>query len=317
LVALGLFLALTIAPAARAQAFDPQTVPANAKYVLHVNAEAILASPLWEMAKSYLDQNADYQTKRVEIERVAGMRLPEDIHSVTVYGLGFTDKDAVVILDAAMNQQQLRNMLQMNPDYKSTAHGDHEILTWTDKGKINYGAFYGGTKAIIAGSPENVGVAMDILDGKGETFKNPTTLPPNAKGAGVMLFVAADAFDLLKAKEPQNPIAGLVLSVAGTVAHEDGALVARVNLQAKDPQAAEQMRSSIEGLKSFITMLAGNQQAQPGTKLGAEALQKLQASVNQSSVALTWSMPMADIKTMVDKVQALRQGAPAATNPQP
>ena len=106
------------------------------------------------------------KAKLQELEMATGMVFPQDLHSVTVYGLGFEEPDGVIVVKAKANQQQLLGMLQMNASYASFAHGDHEVISWEDKGKLMHGSFFSADTIIMAQSQENVEKAIDALAAK-------------------------------------------------------------------------------------------------------------------------------------------------------
>ena len=43
------------------------------------------------------------------------------------------------LIKAKTNQEQLLGGLQMSPSYSNFTHKSHDIISWDDKGKVNYG----------------------------------------------------------------------------------------------------------------------------------------------------------------------------------
>ena len=137
-------LALYLPALCLAGALPAKQIPADAKWVLHLDMDAVAKSALWPAIQEKIDATPGAAAKLAEVETFAGMNLPEDLHSISLYGLSFEDDDAVVLLQAKANQQQLLNALQFNPAYTNEKYAGHEILSWDDKGKTKYGGFFGG-----------------------------------------------------------------------------------------------------------------------------------------------------------------------------
>ena len=137
-----LVMTLIAAATAMADPFDAKTVPADAKWVVHIDVDAIAKSSFWPLIEQRINANPNAQAGIQKAEMITGANLPQDLHSITLYGLGFNEADGVILANANVNQQQLLVMLQGNPSFVSFPHGQHEILSWEDKGKTMHGAFF-------------------------------------------------------------------------------------------------------------------------------------------------------------------------------
>lgn len=299
------------ATTAIADPFDAKAVPADAKWVLHVDVEALAKSSFWPIIEQKINADANLQAGLQQFEMIASMSLPQDLHSVTVYGLGFNEPDGVILFRARANQQQLTTLLQQNPSFTSIPHGNYEVLSWEDKGKIMHGAFFGTDRVIIGQSQDNVERAIDILDGKGDSFKADSVM---TQPAGVIAAVSSDAIAELAKKPDQknNPILPYISSAAISLAEQDQNVLIKAVFGAPDATKATQLKTSADGLKALGMMLANGENADPKLKLIAPLLPPLEISSQGSNVMINWSMPFTQVKAFAEQVQAARAAnAPA------
>ena len=86
LIAATLFTSMLIPIAGRADAFDPKQVPAQAKWVLHVDMDAARDTKSFDLIRQNILSSAAAQAKINQIDTITGMRFPEDVRDITLYG---------------------------------------------------------------------------------------------------------------------------------------------------------------------------------------------------------------------------------------
>ncbi len=292
---------------AMADPFDAKIVPADAKWIIHIDVDAVAKSAFWPMVEQRINGNPNTQAGVQKFEMIAGMTLPHDLHSVTLYGLGFNESEGIVVAKANANQQQLLALLQMNPSFNSVTHGEHEIVSWEDKGKTMHGAFFATDRVVISQTQENVEKALDLLDGKGDALKADSVLAQPA-GAGVLAGIASDAVAEL-AKKPENknnPVFANITSAWITISEQNQNVTLKGTFGAADPTKAQQLKTSAEGLRALGMMLATNESADPKLKMIAPLLPPLEITSQGSNVMVNWTFPFAQIKTLAEQIQAAR-----------
>jgi len=293
--------------AAKADPFDVKIVPTGAKWVVHIDVDAIAKSSFWPLIEAKINADPNVQGGLQQFEMVSGMVLPQDVHAVTLYGLGFEGPDFVIVVKAHANQQQLLNLLQTSPSFTSVTHGEHEIVSWEDKGKIMYGAFFSTDRAVIAQAQENVEKALDTMDGKGEALKAGSVMA-QPTGTGVLAGVASDAVAEL-AKKPENknnPVFVNLTSGWITVAEQTGNITAKGSFGTADAAKAQQLKTAADGLKALGMMLAGNENADPKLKMIAPLLPPLEITSQGTSVMINLTVPFTQLKTLIDEMQAAK-----------
>ena len=306
--------ALLVASVTLAESFEPKSVPADAKWVIHIDVDAISQSAIWPLVQKRIDNNPQVQQNINEVERFSGMTLPRDLHSATIYGLGGEEKDGVILFTANANQQQLLTLLQNNPSFASEVYGSHEILTWEDKGKLMHGSFFSPTCIVISQDKLNVSKALDVLDGKAPALKAESVLAQPA-GAGVLAGIAADGIPtLVKKNNPTSPIVKQIQSAWITLGIDgQNNLVAQSTLTTLDATRTEQLRNLVEGLKALGMMAGANDNAEPKIKDLGQLLTSLQIKAQNTSVKLSWTVPLEQIQKLAEQAEAARLTKTATT----
>lgn len=298
---------------AMADPFDAKAVPAEAKWVVHIDVDAVAKSAFWPLIEQRINANANMQAGIQKAEMITGANLPQDLHSITFYGLGFDEADGVIVAKAHINQQQLLAMLQGNPSFMSFPHGEHEIVSWEDKGTIKHGAFFSADCIVTSQAKENVEKALDILDGKGDTLKADSVMAQPAgagagAGAGVVAGIGSDAVAEL-AKKPENknnPVFTNVTSAWITLAEQDQNVTLKGTFGAADPTKAQQLKTTAEGFKALGMMLASNENANPKLKMVAPLLPPLEITSQGANVMINWTVPFTQIQTLAEQIQAAK-----------
>ncbi|MBC7783586.1 MAG: hypothetical protein H7144_07080, partial [Burkholderiales bacterium] len=183
--------ALAIGTAAHARPFDQKTIAASAKWVLHVDVDAVGQSQVWKMAEPKLQNNPQFVKARKDIERIAQVRLPDDLHDITLYGPSFGEKEAVIVIRSAANDERLKTLISLNETYVSKTVGGQTVHSWEDKGKHLFAGFAADRRVVIGQSQDAVVGALDVLAGKMESIKS-EVLVPNPQTAGVLMYIAGD-----------------------------------------------------------------------------------------------------------------------------
>jgi hypothetical protein len=223
-----------------------------------------------------------------------GVNPLTDITAVTVYNNSFEKDVAAVVIYAKIDTTQLNNALAQNPDYKETVYGKHLLLGWTDNndGKPKTGCFYGDGIILMADKVETLKLAVDVIDGA----KPAGSSLVRAQAKGVFLCAAAD---LAQTNDPNvSQLLSNSEAATASVAEVDGKLQITVNLTAKAPEQAAQIKKMLDGVAAF-------------GQLATRELPSVAALLNQVSVTADGSKVIAtfqhDSKTLLQTLQKIDQ----------
>lgn len=313
--------------AALADPFSAATIPGQAKWVMHLDVDALRTSPNWDlfrqrviaaMASGQIKANlADIETKITMVERITGMKLPEGLHDFTLFGDAYDEADVCIRIHGDIDETLLTGFLKVDPEFRQEDHDGHTIMTWRDKGRdrLLYGAFNGKGSFILSASNAAVQEALDVSDGKSPAIKADSPLAPGAaQDEQPNLWLAAR--DLSEFDRAQSPIFSQMDAASAGFFRKNGKDMARVKVFARDEKAAQRMLAIAEGMKATVAMQAADEHATAKQKVLEAALEELSLSVEGKVVEVDWTankeLVEAALKAAVPEKTAANT---AATNP--
>ena len=127
---------VALATMAQASPLDLKQVAADAKWVAHLDVDAMKASSVVQKAhQKHLERHPNAEKHLAKISKLIGMNPAEDLHGVTLYGSQLKKHTGVVIVQAKVDREYLLKKAKEAPDYRTSTYGAHTLHTWThDKG---------------------------------------------------------------------------------------------------------------------------------------------------------------------------------------
>ena len=89
-------------------------VPESAKWVLHVDMDALRTTEVWKLIDSEIAKNGQVDIKLGEIEQFTGISSPRGCTTSSIFGLGFSEENVVIVIGGAMDQGRLIGFLQLD-----------------------------------------------------------------------------------------------------------------------------------------------------------------------------------------------------------
>ena len=304
-----------------ADPFDPAQVPADARYVLHLDMDAARPTQLWGAIDDRLVGNEAFGAKVGQFELGSGMHFPRDLHDVTVYGRAVGDEAAVVLVHAKMNRDQLMTALQFADNYSSDLFGKYEIAIWDDDNRPLFAAFHGESTFLIARSEDNLKSALDVMDGKLPPLAADAPLAAGAKQPALAYVAATDLAALTPPGQPPNPVVKQIDHGWLTLTERPAAATTRpttgpaaaahdvclhVTLTATTAEAAQRLEASAGGLKAMVSFAAMSDTAAPNVKFAAAALRTLKLTQAGTAVSADVSVGMDPLEQAMDRVAGRR-----------
>ncbi len=283
----------------QAKPFDAKSVNEDAKWVLHVDVDALSKTDTWKLIQPKLMNNPQFADAKAKIERVGQVKLPDDLHDVTIFGRSFGEQEAVVVINATVNAERLKTLLSLNETYTTASTGGYTVHTWEDKGRNMHAAFANDGRIVISQSSNAVVGAMDTISGKSNPMKNPVLMPKQAD-AGVLMYVAGDQIaELAKLRAARSPVVQQLQSAWLTVTETDKALSVTSEIAADAPEVAEKVKQAIDGVKAMVSF-AG--QDDPDAMLVSDAILDLSATVEGKNVNVKWNIPTSSVSDLLNRV---------------
>ncbi len=156
---------LATAQATLAAPAETKNVDASAKWMVHLDVDALMKSTV---AKHALESNPQLSGQKLQaLQTLTGINIKEGLHGVTVFGNG-DPENGVIIIHAEAKQDNLVSFAQLNDGYKAKNYKGQTIHSFPDKnkpGKRVSACFLPGSKIILAPQPGLVELGIDLLKG--------------------------------------------------------------------------------------------------------------------------------------------------------
>lgn len=300
----GLISGLLATAVVQAAPFDAKRVPAEAKWVLHVDMDAARGTRTWDMIREHLEQDPNYQSKLAEVQALTGMRFPQDLHDVTLFGASAGEAAGVVLIHANIDKEKTMTALQLNPSYASQRFGDYLVVTWDDNGRKMFGAFHDPSTVLIGRSIENIQGALKTMDGKAPSIEAGSTLAAGATPQLLAFVAAKDLPELKQSGQPRSPMIADLENGWISVSEKGQDAVVQAALVSKTAEAAQQMCTGLEGIKAMVSLSANTENPDPNAKHAAAALTTLKATTENQTMKLDWTISLDLVGQIVDLATA-------------
>lgn len=172
LTAIGTMLFLAWASVGHAAPLDVDSLPADTKWVVHVDVDALGESVVVQKYfTQWMKQGGKEQVAKVYAK--TGVDVRDELHSLTLFNVGYEEKAGVLVVRADMDRDLLVSKAKEAPDSKLATYGDHKLYSWTDKDKKVTGAFFTDEVLVFGSSIDLVKGALDALSGKAPGLEAP------------------------------------------------------------------------------------------------------------------------------------------------
>ena len=301
---------LLAAGRARATAPDPKYLPADAKWLVHVDVDRLAKTQTYEIVMQQAERDdANVREKLAKVGEALGTRFPEDLHGLTLVGRGFDPTSAVLVVRGKLEKDRLLGMAKTMPGYTSVMHGTAEVSTWAGAKQAESvsGAFLADDVLVLGRTPADVRRMLDLAAGREKPAAADGLLAAAAADApdasGVMAYLAADGLAELQRKYPVSPLIAQVSSARLTLGERGEDLTLKAVLNVTSPEIAKQVKGALEGFKALMGLAALDDSGDVQAKAVAEIAQRATVSAEASTVTLNWPMPVARVRELVQNAE--------------
>ena len=259
-------LLLGFSNGATARPLDLKQVPADAKWLLLVDIDAVRGAPDW---------NDGYQYFWRQMEPLFGLlrkgiNFKDGLHGASVYATVADAKHpedfrGAAIISVDLDRNHFVAALESFTGYKTATYGAHEIHTWqmptdSDRDLTACLIFYDAKTIILAVTDEEARKAADVLDGKAPNITQSDSALAVAIPNGTILLLRGLDLDKVAGKF-ESPLLKQSESISIAVGEEDEEIFAEVRLTLQSAETAEQVQALINGLRALVQLQAGSQKA--------------------------------------------------------
>ncbi len=296
-VGLALAAGLGFVAAARAEPLNLAQVSGDAKWVGHLDVDALRASTVVNKAwKKGLEIRKDAQARLDKLREKIGMDITKDVHGVTAYGKEPGKETGVLIVHAKLDQKFLLDKAEKAPDHKVEKFGAYDLHSWTAKhhGKTRtvWGAFYKSDRLVFASGMDELKDALQVLEGKSPGAGD-SPLHGDVKPGTTLLFRATGLrkFDLSK----KCPFAKYVEAFRFSMGENDGKSFFSAKVVAKNEEAAEDLGEVVEGFKALADLHVGDDAK------AKKLVDALHVTTHGKALSIHWTASANEVWNMVEK----------------
>jgi hypothetical protein len=287
------------ATVAKAEPLDFKEVSAQAKWVAHIDVDAMRASTVVE--KAYYKVTETFQDAEKHIEAAGGrlgLDVRKDLFGLTLYGSKIGKPEGVLIVHANVDQKSVLEKAEKAPDHQVAKYGSYEVHSWTDKIRNHQhsmsGAFYKPSVIVFAPTVDLVKAALDVLDGKSPSLAG--TDSPLAAKIPEGTTVVARAIGLSEVKLPwKSPLVTQCDTFNLVMGERQGESFAEAKLATKSAETAEQIKTIVEGARAMAELQHGNDPE------SLKMVKRLKVRLAGKTVSVDFRAPADEVWTHLEK----------------
>lgn len=280
-----LLASLLLTPASAAPP-DRAHMPEDAKWVIHLDLEALSKTNLAEEARAERPQMT--QLVRRWLQDRFGINPREDLQSLTMFSNSYEEHTGAMILRADYDPAKVKAALEQRPDVQQESWGGHTLYTFSGDGldllatgadpaqgpertdrqtaqqeraaqaaageprqtKPMTVALIDGKTAVVASSPERAKAAVSLVRGEAGTLAEDSPLLSELDESA-MAYGAAIDLDQIEQRGGIFPILSQHERAYWCVSATDNGVEGKLKLHAKSEEVAEHMKTWLEGSIAF------------------------------------------------------------------
>lgn len=282
-------------------------VPADAKWVMHLDLKALNGSPMGRFIRQSMGESA--LRGLASLQSVSGINLTNDVDSLVVFGTAQAQTSAVMVVSGRFDVAKLTAIAGGAKEYQNKVFGEHSLLSWSDKGKRTNLCFADPTVAVLSQDENAVRAAVTRMDAPGVGAAGGGAFGRVLKRSGGR-FLAVQANDVaaLSGANPQIQMfkqAEAVLLEVGQLARENGLDVA-LSVKARTEEMAQQFSQAAQGLQALFQLQAAQN---PDV---AELAQGAKVGLEGDVVSISLAIPEERLRKLVQARMAQQQAAAEA-----
>lgn len=235
---------------------NPKFIPADAKWAVHLDMEALLDASVVQKAVDRWMEEENGEFALNHVKRMFGVDLRKDVKGLTLYNSGFEEHEAVLLVNANFDQEKLLEIAADLPDHDTDEVGSIEVHTWTDKDhgdRTVAGAFASDDLLVIASSMELMKQALAVIDGDDENLEGRQSSLTCELPEGTV--IAGGVIDLATADLPhKHELPEGLDEIAIALGENDGNTFVAGRVVAKNESTATNIKELIEGARALVLL---------------------------------------------------------------
>jgi hypothetical protein len=298
-ITLGFAIVWSVASGAPAAPLELKQVAADAKWLAHVDIDAVRASTVVQKAwTAGLQKYQDADNKLSFVQAMLNMDLTKDVRGITLYGREIGQPKAVTIVAANFDPDRILGLTRAIPGRETTKSGDYEIHSWHGKHRDHEWAiaavFRKQDQLLLANSVDDIKAALEVLDGKSAGLTTDAPLAGNVPAGTTFLLRVRD---IARANlHCKAPISHEIDSFRLVTGENDGQSFVRARLTMTSADVAGAALQAVQGWKAAASLFMSDE-------LGRKFAAAVSPKAHGNSVTVLWSASADDVWEGVQKIE--------------
>jgi hypothetical protein len=278
-----------------------ERVPPDARWMAHLDVAALLRSQTGTWLKEQLAQQP-HAARLAMLNAVSGIDVVQDLHHITVSGIGADDASGLVQVRGRFDAAKLETVVQATEEHAVQTFGQRRIHTWRgDDGKPVAGCLAAPDLLLLGKDPQRLRAGLRLADDA--TAPAASFSVPAGWAGSALLLCAADDIAALAGPEPASAMLRQLRGVAARLGEEGPLLTFEARTQTRDAAAAQQLIEAGRGLMALVQL------QQPANLDAAlvESLRGAELSRDGDTALLRLRLPVADAVRLIAEQQAAKR----------
>lgn len=254
---------------------DASRLPQNAKWVVHVDLDAVTDTELAKQARQ--NRPAIVNQVRQWVQNQYGIDPREDLHSLTAFSDSYESHTGAMILHAEYDQNKVREELKNKENVKTASWGDHTLYTVHRKGLLQDAntsrpasnkpreetftiILVDGETAVFASTPDRAKAVVKLLKGESPSLKEDSKLLAD-RPEQVIAYGAAVDLNTIQQREGIYPVLRQMERIVWVLGEENGKVVDKLTVTAQSEEVAKQVKTALEGMIAFGKISAADSES--------------------------------------------------------
>jgi len=271
---------------------DFAQVPAEVNWLVHVDVDALHGSTVFQQVSK--KAVARWKSLAIPLDKVSqqyGVDLAKDLHGMTVFGSRLSRQKALLLMRADWASETFRQKLALAPDHSVAADDPYEIHCFTqkDRGQVRpvAAACWKPGIFVFGQAAGEVKFSMEVLDGKRPSLSGRSPLLAAEVPVGTIL--VARMIQVGGCLPVESPLLKQTEQIDFVCGENAGEWFLDAKLQAKTPEAAQQVKQVAEGLLAMARL------RQAGDADSLKLLDRIQLRSDDRTIELDFHAPAADV----------------------
>jgi len=278
--------------------FNSSHIPADAKWVAHIDLEAIRASVIGKAMREHWLAKEKVQGHLDKVRDEIGMDPSEDILSATLYDTKYEKHHGVLMITVqnADGQKLLARLNEKEPHNRMVEFEGAKLYLWTKGGKHPHtvcGTLYDNRVMILSRDVIQVTEVLDVLNGKKPALSSDSPLAASTPAGTTLLMRGIDLADA------RSVLRCPVLKESNWFELETGANAGKsfmnMTIDTDSDEVASNAKGVIDGFRALISLKHGKENLK-------QLLSNLEVSTEGETISATWS---ADETAVLESIKAM------------